>query len=264
MFRKRNCAVCRRQTCAPAFLTLTPLVRATIADCSLGFSCPECFRRLCPPAYAPDVSSFHFSLFILHHSLFPLGAVTPQKPRIAACTANAKTVRAAGSQRGVPAWASRLRPVSHVSPLSVCCVPAPRGGGDNPRERGVVAALRSPLSLRFSPPCPRFPDSHPSGARRSRCVLLGFSCPECFRRLRPPAYAPDVSSFHFSLFILHHSPFTFSAGSSHATEAAISGVYNECLASHAAALRRGMEAGTARPNENAPKRLYFVSGHCFR
>ena len=37
------------------------------------------------------------------------------------------------------------------------------------------------------------------------------------------------------------------AGRSYATEAAISGVYRESWESHAAALRREMDAGTARP-----------------
>jgi hypothetical protein len=50
----------------------------------------------------------------------------------------------------------------------------PANRGDNPREKGVVALLRSPLSLRFSPPSPRFPDSLPSVcAPLSLCVLWG-------------------------------------------------------------------------------------------
>ena len=42
------------------------------------------------------------------------------------------------------------------------------------------------------------------------------------------------------------SPFTLSLGSSYATEAASSGVYCVCWVSNAAAVRREMEAGTAR------------------
>ena len=38
------------------------------------------------------------------------------------------------------------------------CHFSPRNGGDNPRGQGVVASLRSPFPLRFSPPSPRFPD----------------------------------------------------------------------------------------------------------
>ena len=38
------------------------------AACSLGYSCPERFRRVCPPAYAPDV--MRVSLFTFHSSPF--------------------------------------------------------------------------------------------------------------------------------------------------------------------------------------------------
>ena len=120
---------------------------------------------------------------------------------------------------------------------------------DNHKREGK-SSLRSglPLPLKvFSRAL--FPYLSPSLVRTTVVARSsGFSCPERFRRARPPAYAPDAL-FYYSLFILHHSLFTLSIGSSHATEAASSGVYYECWASHAAAFRREMEAGTARPKD---------------
>ena len=69
-----------------------------------------------------------------------------------------------------------------------------------------------------------------------RIRLLMLPKEECVR----------FADLHFSRFILYRSPFTLSIGSSHATEAASSGVYYECWASHAAGSRREMPAGAPR------------------
>ena len=125
---------------------------------------------------------------------------------------------------------------------------------DNHKREGK-SSLRSglPLPLKvFSRAL--FPYLSPSLiARRSRCVLLGGSCPERFRRPRPPAYAPDVL-FHYSLFILHYSPFTLSIGAV-APQKPPRGVCCECWVSHAAGSRRKMPARATRPEGNG-------CGHC--
>ena len=133
------------------------------------------------------------------------------------------TTRERGSRRSAPVSPSLLRfSLAHVSQAKLRSLPK--------------ANVRS-LSLSLTP----------SSAHHCRCVFFGQSRLLRFRRSRPPAYAPDALRFHYSLFILHYSLFTLSVGSSHATEAASSGVYCECWASHAAGSRREMEAGTARP-----------------
>ena len=50
---------------------------------------------------------FHYSFFTIHCSLYFLGAVAYEKPRIAACAANAGRVRETGSRREMPAGAPR-------------------------------------------------------------------------------------------------------------------------------------------------------------
>ena len=114
---------------------------------------------------------------------------------------------AASSRREMPAGVPRLRPVSHVSPQFLSCASAPRGGGDNPRERGVVAPLRSPPLLGFRPRNPRFPHSLPSGARH---------CRRFFFRAKPSTLACVPASYTsvcsrcapLSLFTIHSSLFT--------------------------------------------------------
>ena len=130
---------------------------------------------------------------------------------------------------------------------------------DNHKREGK-SSLRSglPLSLKvFSRTL--FPYLSPSLMRATVALRsLWQSSLFCFRRPCPPAYAPDARNY--SLFILHHSLFTLSIGGSHATEAASSGVYYECWVSHAAALRREMEAGTAR----CPRGLPAAGRECER
>ena len=78
-FRKRNCAVCRRQTCAPSLLILSSLKCAPLSlRVFLGCSCLKRFRRARPPAYAPE-KELH-ALCRSSPFTFPLGAVTNEKP----------------------------------------------------------------------------------------------------------------------------------------------------------------------------------------
>ena len=75
-----------RFSLALSFLISLPLyVRATVAAYCWGFSCPERFRRAHPPAYAPE-KELH-ALCRSSPFTFPLGAVTNEKPRLAACNA---------------------------------------------------------------------------------------------------------------------------------------------------------------------------------
>ena len=87
-------------------------------------------------------------------------------------------------------------------------------------------------------PLKRLERNFNTGARRMRSTLIGYVCENAV--VRPSSYAGRT------------------AGSSYATEAAISGVYCECWASHAAGSRRKMPAGAPRPPHDLQKSAYCV------
>ncbi len=121
--------------------------------------------------------------------------------------------------------------------------------GKNHRAREVVAALRSPLSLRFSPSRSLFPYPLLS-FRRTACLCL-YGCFQPCVSFGLRAVSVGISRGRYSLFteirIAGLLAAGFSIGRSNLTEAAISGVYREKRERFAHRPRRESPAGAARP-----------------
>ena len=56
-----------------------------------------------------DTAVFHYSFFTIHCSLYPLGAITNEKPRLAACSNETWESHAAGSRRKTAAGTARRK-----------------------------------------------------------------------------------------------------------------------------------------------------------
>ena len=122
---------------------------------------------------------------------------------------------AASSRREMPAGVPRLRPVSHVSPQFLSCASAPRGGGDNPRERGVVAPLRSPPLLGFRRPH-MFRKRNCAVCRRQTCAPAFLALSPLVRTTVAACFSGRAACFAFvscsrlrilpmhSVFTIHH------------------------------------------------------------